>query len=265
MISNGVPENYATAHDFIMVRAQLVQHLGGTNRAMLWTRIDWRCAEAGPNRVEDPAGRWYRAGIRQLAAETGITDKAVRTALDYLVSTGELEVAPHMLGGAYDQIRSYRPVRLAPWQDASPDLGKDVRETPQSPLWADEQSPIWADVSTSRDVVETKNASSSPPTMQSPPKRRKFTPRESDDDTGSDSVEEPRVSDAAPRKVTQEAKDIAENRGTSGYGLALRFQRGRTSPGTLPVKPPGRPLTPVATPRRPGPGPARLRWTHRFR
>jgi len=66
-----------------------------------------------------------------------------------------------------------------------------------------------------------------------PTKMPTSAPREPDDTTcGSPEVPRPLRSPAG-RKTTQEAKDVAETRGTSGKGLALRFQRGMDAAGAV--------------------------------
>ncbi len=65
-----------------------------------------------------------------------------------------------------------------------------------------------------------------------PTKKLPSTPRESDDETGGSSEALRPLRTPAGRKTTQEAKDLAEKRGTSGKGLALRFERGMTAAGT---------------------------------
>ncbi len=73
---------------------------------------------------------------------------------------------------------------------------------------------------------EERYAASKTTRQTTPTRKPPSAPRESDDETGSSSETPRPLRSPAGRKSTQEAKDVAEARGTSGKGLALRFQRG---------------------------------------
>lgn len=104
----GVPRDLATSHDFIMVRAALVAHLGGANEALVWTRIQWRTDTTSPVTYERDDYRWWRASRAEMAAETGLTSEQVRRALERLIAGGFLEGVQHGRMGNYDRAMSYR-------------------------------------------------------------------------------------------------------------------------------------------------------------
>jgi len=80
---------------------------------------------------------------------------------------------------------------------------------------------------------EERYAASKTTRQTTPTRKHPSAPRESDDETGG-SLEEPRpLRTPTGRKTTQEAKEVAETRGTSGKGLALRFQRGMDAAGAV--------------------------------
>lgn len=98
-----------TSDDFVIVRPDLVRRVGNGNAAIVYARIEFRCAQPGQNRIEDEAGRWWRASIPTVSEETGLTVKMARTALDNLEKRGEIETWTHRAGGVSDQTSSYRP------------------------------------------------------------------------------------------------------------------------------------------------------------
>lgn len=226
----GVPVDEATAPDFIMVRAALVRRLGGTSPAFVWSRIHYRCAEAGYNRVEDPTGRWWSATQAVIAEETGMTLDAVRHAIKGLTDGGYIESKRHQQGGNYDRTRSYRVLLSDPSSGTSPGC---TRDAPQAGYIPDEEAGYVPLHSLEENLGEVVHASSATTQEPTPRKKTKWADRESDDETTSDSSDQPRPLGAPPRKTTQEAKDIAESRGTSGNGLALRFQRGMDASGAV--------------------------------
>lgn len=108
---NEVPHQQLQATEgasFVVVPAALVRRLGNGNAAVVYARIEWRCQMPGEGRIEDDAGRWWRASVSALADETGLTVKMVRTALDGLLSKGAIEATKHRDMGVSDQTFSYR-------------------------------------------------------------------------------------------------------------------------------------------------------------
>lgn len=110
MAATGVPSSEVTAHDFVMVRAALVQRLGGANNALVWTRIHFRCADGGQRFVDEEGVAWWRASNAQIGAEVGLTPDQVFKATTALRSAGYLVSAEHRIGGNYDRTQSWRVV-----------------------------------------------------------------------------------------------------------------------------------------------------------
>ncbi|MFP7833102.1 hypothetical protein [Marisediminicola sp. LYQ134] len=108
---SGVPIDQVTARDFIMVRAELVRTVGGANNALVWTRIEYRCAPNNDGIYTDPDGTlWWPVSRDELAVETGLTSDQVRRSLEHLVDAGFLASTEHRRGGNYDRTKSYRPI-----------------------------------------------------------------------------------------------------------------------------------------------------------
>jgi hypothetical protein len=124
----GVPEDEITAHDFVMVRAALVQRLGGANEALVWTRIHFRCADGAYRHVDGEAVAWWPASSAQISAEVGLSEDQVDRALRALRSGGFLESTEHRLGGNYDRTKSWRPVVSEPRGVDSADSRNGARE-----------------------------------------------------------------------------------------------------------------------------------------
>lgn len=80
---------------------------------------------------------------------------------------------------------------------------------------------------------EEGDAASKTTRQTTPTRKHPSAPRESHDETGGSSETPRPLRSPAGRKTTQEAKDVAETRGTSGEGLALRFQRGMDAAGAV--------------------------------
>ncbi|WIE54209.1 hypothetical protein [Curtobacterium sp. MCBD17_003] len=106
----GVPESETTAHDFVMVRAALVQRLGGANNALVWTRIHFRIADGSQRYVDDDGIAWWRASNEQIGEEVGLTADQVYKATTAMRRAGFLESTEHRLGGNYDRTQSWRAV-----------------------------------------------------------------------------------------------------------------------------------------------------------
>lgn len=141
MTQGGVPVEEATAKDFMMVRAALVQRLGGANEALVWTRIEWRTGSRDAHQVGD--GRhWWAATYPELADETGLTPEQVRRAIERLIEGGFLVAEQHH---GFSRTRSYAPVfaHLADspdGQDASSiwrDGQMHLADSPNAPLYRD--------------------------------------------------------------------------------------------------------------------------------
>ena len=108
---SGVSPDAVTARDFIMVRAKLVREVGGANEALVWARIFYRVGPDSAAAREVSGERWWPASYDQLAAETGLTPKQVRGAVERLVEGGFVVRARH---AAFDRTTSYRPVLHLP-------------------------------------------------------------------------------------------------------------------------------------------------------
>lgn len=106
----GVPASEVTAHDFVMVRAALVQRLGGANNALVWTRIHFRCADGGQRFIDEQGVSWWRASNDQIGEEVGLTADQVFKATTAMRKAGYLESTEHRLGGNYDRTQSWRAV-----------------------------------------------------------------------------------------------------------------------------------------------------------
>lgn len=106
----GVPAGEVTAHDFVMVRAALVQRLGGANNALVWTRIHFRCADGGQRLVDEQGTSWWRASNDQIGEEVGLTADQVFKATTAMRKAGYLESTEHRIGGNYDRTQSWRAV-----------------------------------------------------------------------------------------------------------------------------------------------------------
>lgn len=139
MSEQGVPISEVTAGDFIQIRAALVKRLGGGNEAIVWACIEFRCRDASTLKYVHEGERWWRAKYDAIGAETGLSAKQVRTAIESLVRGEFLVREQHSLRNNYDQTYSYRPVVIGGQIDV--------------PGWADEAAqegnsglPEWADV-----------------------------------------------------------------------------------------------------------------------
>jgi hypothetical protein len=106
----GVPKDEITAHDFVMVRAALVQRLGSANNALVWTRIHFRCADGAHRHVDADGTAWWRASNEQIGEEVGLTPDQVYKATTALRKAGFVVSAEHRLGGNYDRTQSWRAV-----------------------------------------------------------------------------------------------------------------------------------------------------------
>lgn len=106
----GVPVVEATASDFMMVRAALVQRLGGANEALVWTRIDYRVQAKTPPHVDEDGIAWWPATQDDLAEETGLSPDQAKRAIASLLTGGYIAKEQHHLGGNYDRTNSYRTV-----------------------------------------------------------------------------------------------------------------------------------------------------------
>ncbi|MDH6283548.1 hypothetical protein [Prescottella agglutinans] len=78
---------------FIQFTKDRVKHLGSGNAAIVWARIEFACRIEGPDRFEDEHGRWWEIPVSRLAEETGLSVQSVRTALDAMAASGDVEVS----------------------------------------------------------------------------------------------------------------------------------------------------------------------------
>lgn len=134
MSEQGVPADEVTAKDFIMVRAKLVQRLGGANEALVWSRIEYRASSA-KHAHETPDGQlWWAAARAVIAEETGLSVDQVKLALKHLIDDGYLLSAQHH---GSDRTMSYSPViaHVADLPDGVIPSGEDARSIGQgSPM-----------------------------------------------------------------------------------------------------------------------------------
>lgn len=105
VLSGGVPIAEVTANDFMQVRAALVRRLGGANQALVFSRIYYRTDSNSRAALEVDGQMWWKASHPALAAETGLTIKQARDAIEELVEHGHVVRELHG-GRAY----SYRTV-----------------------------------------------------------------------------------------------------------------------------------------------------------
>jgi hypothetical protein len=108
--NTGVLPSEVTAGDFMLVRAALVRRVGGANEALVWARVFFRTAEESAVAHATESGRWWAASYDTVGAETGLSTKQARGALESLVSKGFLLAEQHRLRNNYDQTYSYQPV-----------------------------------------------------------------------------------------------------------------------------------------------------------
>jgi len=150
---SGVPISEVTAKDFIMVRAALVARVGGGNEAIVWARVEYRCRADSSVAYDTESGRWWRASYDTVGAETGLTAKQSRTALESLARGGFVEREQHSIRNNYDQTYSYRPVVIAGQIDVP-------ERADEAALEGDSGLPEWADVPISEELekVTTKKA-----------------------------------------------------------------------------------------------------------
>ncbi|MBO9043487.1 hypothetical protein JYQ30_09395 [Curtobacterium flaccumfaciens pv. flaccumfaciens] len=124
----GVPASEVTAHDFVMVRAALVQRLGSANNALVWTRIHFRCSDGAQRHVDDNGIAWWRASNEQIGEEVGLTPDQVYKATSAMRKAGFIESTEHRIAGNYDRTQSWRPVVEGDELD-SVDRRNGVRQT----------------------------------------------------------------------------------------------------------------------------------------
>lgn len=159
MNEQGVPIDEITAKDFIMVRAALVKRLGGANEALVWSRVFYRCDEDSRVAHDTDTGRWWAATYDVVGAETGLSAKQARTALDRLVAGGFLLAEQHRLRTNYDQTYSYQPRILGGQMEVPPRADEDARE-------GDSGLPSGADAPSSETAVEAVEEESVAPEVQ---------------------------------------------------------------------------------------------------
>lgn len=161
MSVQGVPIDEVLAKDFIMVRAALVKRLGGANEAIVWARIHYRCDEDSRVAHDHDGARWWAAAYPALAAETGLSEKQVRTATDRLVTGGFLLAEQHRLTSNYDQTFSYRPVVLGGQVDLPSGADESAR-VGSSDLPSGADVPSYSDAGTEVETSDAGGADFSP-------------------------------------------------------------------------------------------------------
>jgi len=75
----------------IAVPVDLIRAAGEANEAVVWPTIDKACAKRGPCTVWHKNGRWYRAPLAEIAAETGLAAHQVRYSIQVLQARGPIE------------------------------------------------------------------------------------------------------------------------------------------------------------------------------
>jgi hypothetical protein len=105
----GVEEVASPSPDgsFLLVRPELVRRVGA-NGALVLSAIEFRCRVPGADRIEDEAGRWWRASQLALSDATGLSRQTVGRELRKLERIDEIDATKHNLGGISDHTRSYR-------------------------------------------------------------------------------------------------------------------------------------------------------------
>ena len=106
----GVPVEEATAHDFMQVRAALVARVGGANEALVWTRINYRCADKAYAHLDEQGVAWWPASSEQVGDDTGLSSYQAKRALAKLEEDGYIVSTEHRRGGNYDRTKSWRTV-----------------------------------------------------------------------------------------------------------------------------------------------------------
>ncbi len=86
-MSNQDPQQQIT----IPVPPDLIRAVGGATHAVVWSMINAACAKRGPRTVWHKNGRWYRAPLTVLAAETGLAAHQVRYSIQVLEARGFIE------------------------------------------------------------------------------------------------------------------------------------------------------------------------------
>ncbi len=108
-MSNQVPQQQVP----IALSPALIRAVGGANHAVVWSTINTACAKRGPRTVWHKNGRWYRASLTVLAAETGLVAHQVRYSIQVLEARGFIEStwldAPRMTT-SFSRTRSFRAV-----------------------------------------------------------------------------------------------------------------------------------------------------------
>jgi hypothetical protein len=155
----GVPIDEVTAKDFIMVRAALVRRLGGANEAIVWSRVFYRCDVDSRVAHDTETGRWWAATYDVVAAETGLSSKQARTALERLVADGFLTAEQHRLKSNYDQTYSYQPQVLGGQMDVPAGADEDAQG-------GDSGLPSGADAPSSETAIEAEEEESVAPEVQ---------------------------------------------------------------------------------------------------
>lgn len=157
----GVPASEVTAHDFVMVRAALVQRLGGANNALVWTRIHYRCADTSQALVDDEGQSWWRASNEQIGEETGLTVDQVFKATTALRKAGYVESTEHRMNGNYDRTQSWRPVIEGDGLDTVDRRNGDRRSTGRTPSNDDQDAVDRRNVPSTQTENYSSNASGS--------------------------------------------------------------------------------------------------------
>ncbi|WP_139809512.1 hypothetical protein [Prescottella equi] len=139
--------------EFMAVTASMVRQLGSANAALVWARIQFVCQVAGPDRFEDETGRWWIVAAPRLAEDVGLSESAVRRALDSMLSSGDLEVSMRD-ESSWNRAKAYRvtdrisPARahLTKSSDASDENGRCISRIRQIDLTNSSDVPIGEEV-----------------------------------------------------------------------------------------------------------------------
>lgn len=139
--------------EFMAITADMVRQLGSANAALVWARIQFVCQVDGPDRFEDEAGRWWIVSAPRLADDVGLSESAVRRALDSMLSSGDVEVSMRD-ESSWNRAKAYRvtdrvsPARahLTKTADASDENARCISRIRQIDLTNSSDVPIGEEV-----------------------------------------------------------------------------------------------------------------------
>ena len=98
-----------THRDMFIIRRCVVIELGSFNKAALWSRIEFRAHKENRDAVFADGYWWWQVTQDDMAEDSGLSARTVRSLLNALEDDGVIEVAEHS-GNSYDHTKSYRCV-----------------------------------------------------------------------------------------------------------------------------------------------------------